>query len=737
MEISMKFYNALIFAAVMTAINLTWAEEEISDDVIFITGGEQQLSQVTGSADVINRAELETFDYSDIAQTVKKVPGVYVREEDGFGLRPNVGIRGGAAERSQKITLMEDGILISPAPYSAPAAYYFPNVARMYATEIFKGPSAIQYGPQTVGGALNLVSYPVSSSETYEFDLGYGSFDTLKARGLYSNSWQNEQGEWGYLIEGLRYQSNGFKEYANSDKDSGFERNDINVKLKWSSSLNAKYPQSITMKYGYADEDSNETYLGLTESDFKADERQRYIGSEKDNFISEHYQYHILHNIELSPALSLSNKLYYNSYKRDWFKFDGFRALAGLSPVKGSDIFTDSDLYQGNIAILRGEADSISQADQLDITDFARDYGSYGVETIVNYTTDVDWFDFSMISDTKLGLRFHQDYVERNHVASYFAMTDGALIDTGDRETILNNEDNAEAFSLFINEKLSFNKWIVSAGLRFEEITTEREELSPIARNNKQTQNIILPGLGVNYQYSDSINLLGGVHKGFSPNAASLNDAEPETTINYELGGHYEEGDLLLKAISFYSDYSNLIGRCRVSDGTSCADVSEFNAGSVAIYGLEASAEYLLASESYSFPLSFVYTSTKSRFNDSFDSGFKPWGSVKEGDELPYLPEHRLRFDTGIVGEDWDMNFAVSYRAAMRERAGQGNFLSDYYIPELTTFDLSANYFMSYNWQLQFAVDNVFNEQKVVSRRPFGARPNKPRSAMLTVKYRY
>ena len=76
---------------------------------------------------------------------------------------------------------------IAPAPYAAPAAYYFPRIPRMSAVEVSKGPAAIKYGPQTVAGAISMLSEPIPDATGRvggKLDLLGGDFDTFRGHGL-------------------------------------------------------------------------------------------------------------------------------------------------------------------------------------------------------------------------------------------------------------------------------------------------------------------------------------------------------------------------------------------------------------------------------------------------------------------------------------------------------------------------------------------------------------------------
>jgi len=128
---------------------------------IIVIGGRIDAYEVAGAADLIDGEELSEFEHGDVNRVLRQVPGVNIQEEDGFGLFPNIGLRGAPVERSSNITLMEDGVLIAPAPYAAPAAYYFPAIGRMDAVEVIKGAGSVRYGPRTIGGAINFRSTPI------------------------------------------------------------------------------------------------------------------------------------------------------------------------------------------------------------------------------------------------------------------------------------------------------------------------------------------------------------------------------------------------------------------------------------------------------------------------------------------------------------------------------------------------------------------------------------------------
>ncbi len=742
-----KLSVVIALIATQSAALNAWADHSKNSanppiEEVYVTGGADAIRTMPGSATFIDADAIKEFDSTDLNDVLGQVPGVYIRFEDGYGLRPNIGIRGATADRSQKITLMEDGILIAPSPYAAPAAYYIPNVNRMDAVEVFKGPASIHYGPHTVGGALNMATRAVPSDALGELSATFGTDNYQKYRGFYGNTIDGGNGhEWGYWVDALRYSADGFKELGN--QDTGFVRNDINAKLQWQNQT-GQYPQKLIVKLGYADEDSDETYLGLSDADFSANAVQRYAASANDTFTSEHTQVHVIHAIDLTSNLTINTRAYSNRFTRSWNKFDGF-----WEPPEGcgdladcatdiQDVFAAAQSYPVEMGILRGEINSRKEYEKIDVTNNAREYGSEGVEVTGDYT----WQLNAIENTTTFGVRFHRDYVERDHSPRAYNMLDGQLVYDGiERENKTLNKSEADALALYASHELDWNNLKVTAGIRVEDIDAQVTDYQALAEQKtgaikKRSDTVFIPGVGVFYQLYDSVGLLAGVNKGFSP-AVAGSGAEPEKSINYEYGFRFSRGDLTTDIIGFYSDYSNLIGRCRVSD-SGCESGAEFDGGEAEILGFELTSDFNIAlSTSLDLPISFVYTYTDATFGNSFVSGFSQWGTVIEGDELPYTPNHQAKLGLGLDADTWTLKAEAKFTGKMRELPDQGDYNAGEFTPSYTTLNIAAHYMPNDSWDILLAVENIFDKQVVVSRRPFGARPNQPLTVKAGVTYQF
>ena len=123
-----------------------------------VVGGAERLPEIAGSASVIDESELRLSRVFTANEALRKAPGVHVRDEEGMGLRPNIGLRGLNPNRSTKVLLLEDGLPLAYAPYGDNASYYHPPIERFDRIEVLKGSEQILFGPQTVGGVVNYLT---------------------------------------------------------------------------------------------------------------------------------------------------------------------------------------------------------------------------------------------------------------------------------------------------------------------------------------------------------------------------------------------------------------------------------------------------------------------------------------------------------------------------------------------------------------------------------------------------
>lgn len=693
-----------------------------------MVGGRDRLQGIGGSAHTVESEELSRLRLgaADVHRVLRQVPGLNVQEEDGYGLRPNIGMRGTGVERSSKIAVMEDGVPVAPAPYAAPAAYYFPVVGRMDAIEVRKGSSQVKYGPWTTGGALNLVSAPIPQERQVEADLAAGGEALGKVHVRAGESYEH----LGWLAQVYGVRTDGFKELPR-EGDTGFDIRDYLVKLRANTGGETEWYNELEVKLGRTSEVSDETYLGLTDADFAASPLRRYAASERDRMKADHEQYQVRWFTRPSDSFHGMVVGYRNEFARNWYKLNDVFGT-GLAAVLSAP-----EQHAAALAVLRG---SDSEADALRVRANNRAYLSQGVQA----TAGAGFGIAGSRHEFEIGARYHEDSEDRFQHDDAYRMAGGALVLTsaGTPGTQANRISSAEAWSFFVEDRIERGRVTLTPGLRYETIRFGRKDYEPgdaaraVATNEtSHAVSVLVPGVSATVDAGRGLTLLAGAHRGFGPPGATADErTRPEESLNYEVGARLFRGPLALEAIGFLADYRNVLGRATLSSGEAGSN-ELFNGGEATVRGLEASAvwEIGLPALAARMPLRLAYTWTHGRFDTAFESAFGEWGSVEPGDELPYLPEHQLYVSAGLDRGPARLSVQTSYTGAMRTRAGQGPLLATESTDAAFVVNASADYAVSPVATVYVSMQNVTDARYVVARRPAGARPGLPRSILAGV----
>jgi len=733
---------SILVTAPVSADSVGFMEE------ITIVGTRTDEKQITGAAQYISEAQLEQQSYSDIQRILRQVPGVSLQIEDGYGLRPNISIRGVATERSGRITLLEDNVLVAPAPYAAPSAYYFPTAGRMHAVEILKGPAAIRQGPYTIGGAMNMISRPIPDMSRGSLIAEAGSDTTWRMHGAYGNTLDNG---FGFLVETHQWRSDGFQAIDRSSSDTGLDVKDYTMKLGYSTDRH-----SVELKLQYAEQASNQSYLGLTDSDFADDAFRRYGISALDNIETEHHQQILRYRFDVNDTFSFTATAYNNKHERDWFKtegidFDGSDSAGSMSRTSWSRVvsainagsplsgFSPEDL----IAILDGSIDT--QPGSIQVRSNAREYFSRGVELGLNARFQAGHTSHEL----EAGIRLHEDEEDRLQRNSSYHQAGGQLVldDAGLLGNAGNRVQAAEALAIYIQDRIEFGNWVLSPGLRYEDIDQQRtrwetragrssDPASRAAENYRDGRSndtrVWLPGIGLLYSLSDRTSLVAGIHKGFTAPSNSPGIDEEEA-INYELGVRFERSLLNGEAIYFHSNYDNLLGECTASSGSDCTIGDAFNGDAATVKGIELMLNADLFAGQLHIPLALNYTWIDSQFDsDIADTDF--FGDVSSGDPIPYIPEHQFNISLGLEKGRWRTYLNLNYVDGVCVRASCDTFEKT--DSSLIT-DVSAHYAFSDRLSFYGKIENLTGEEDIMGRQPYGARPNKDRTAMLGLRLNF
>lgn len=691
-----------------------------------VIGSQEEAFDLPGSAAFREAESFRERGYTNIAQIAARVPGVYVRDEDGFGNFPNISLRGVDGTRATKVTVMEDGILTAPAPYAAPNAYYAPKAARMSGIEFLKGSSQIKYGPQTTGGVVNYLSTLIpEDGEPHGFArMTYGTDSTFFLHTWYGDTQETEAGRVGYLLELHGQTTDGFRSIDGSSRNTGFDLIEPMLKVFWEP--NTALKQRFEFKLGYTSFDANETYLGISAPDLRANPDRRYAASRFDDFTSEQWRTYLKWIAEPTDSVRIESAVYYNKFDRIWDKLGRVDLTAAGSTITN---VAEAMATPSGLALLQGTGPGTIRN-----TAATRNQESFGWQNQANLEFDTG----SVEHNLALGLRLHYDRQDSSNVfTTYSSNLAGGFDNLGRSAPTPFSTQEAFATALYLEDEITMGQLTLRPGIRYELLNLESAPGGGPA--TKLDEALIMGGIGANYEITDIHSIFGGVYRGMSPANPSGYAAgtDSEESLGFELGLRHQQDGLRAELVGFFTDFDQLIAPEELGFGGA---LPSLNGGSAEVWGIESLVEYdagLQNNWGFGLPfyVSMAYTNAEFANMNGRLANSGTFAGGRNGNEIPYIPEWRLATGISYVSDLWRLSLDAFYTSTQwgtgyngDARPGSASVV-DGKIDSLLIFDLTGHYQIADNLRLVGGVQNLFDERGIISRAPLGPRSNLPRTA--------
>jgi Fe(3+) dicitrate transport protein len=683
----------------------------------------QELARIPGSAEVISSHRLAVSNPFSGNEVLRSVTGLHVQEEEGAGLRVNVGIRGLDPDRSRTVLMLEDGVPISLNPYGEPEMYYTPPIDRMERVEVVKGSGSIMFGPQTIGGVINYVTPSAPLQSAASMDLQGGSGGYLRALASYGGTWDN-----------VGLTSSVLHRRAEDIRGLQYSVTDVTGKAGFGLGPGSR----AGVKISVYDEDSNSTYIGLTEAMYAADPNQH--PAIDDRLTVRRYQLSATHEVDIGNAV-LKTTAYGYTTTRDWTRQDYEYANGGstivLRPTSG----------QRN-----------------------RSFEVAGVEPRLQWTHSL----LGVQGELDGGIRAHFERANDEYVIGATPTAVSGHVRDFEIRT-------GRALSGFVQNRFFFlgDALQIIPGVRVESFSYDRNILrTRVRRVNPATGAVtrlpedvdirsgdglleVIPGIGATWSANERFTLFTGFHRGFAPprvkDALIYDDRavapqervgdiislqlDAERSWNLEAGTRATPvRGVQLEATAFVLDFSNQIIAPSLSAG-SVSQAQLANQGQTRHVGLESAISLDLGTvlrSPFAITSEVKHTYVHSSFTDDrfMVNAVGDTANVR-GNALPYAPEHRwftavglqirpgarLHLDGTHVTSQFSDNFETVEPSANGRRG---------LIPAYSVWNVTGGYPIARSGvTVTASVKNLFDSTYIASRRPEGIRAGLPRMVQI------